>query len=133
MPAHSQCPLSRILVVDDDPGAVASLANLLRDRGFDVFAAPDYRLALEELESVRKIDLMVADIVMPQGVNGLALARMARMRRPGLKVIYVTAYDIPGVEGEALGPILRKPVDEENFCVVVRGALAAPNGAPPAG
>jgi len=32
------------------------------------------------------------------------------MRRPGLKVIYVTAYDI---EYEAMGPVLRKPSDHE--------------------
>ena len=49
---------------------------------------------------------------------------MARMRRPDLKVIYMTAYDILGVEDEALGPILRKPIDEENFIAEVQRAIA---------
>jgi hypothetical protein len=44
-------------------------------------------------------------------VNGLALARMARLRRPSISVIYLSGYDIPGLETEALGPIIRKPVD----------------------
>ena len=40
-------------------------------------------------------------------------SRMARLRRRGLKVLCLTGYNIPGVEREALGPIPRKPVDNE--------------------
>ncbi len=72
----------------------------MRAAGFEVVIAPDYRLALEELESSLPIDLLITDIVMPERVNGIALSRMARMRRPDIKVIYLTAYDIPGVEDE---------------------------------
>ena len=49
---------------------------------------------------------------------------MARMRRPELKVIYLTAYDIPGVEDEAIGPVLRKPIEEEQLIAEVRRILA---------
>jgi CheY-like chemotaxis protein len=124
-PARSSGQAERILVVDDDPGAAAGIAEILRARGFEVVVAPDYRLALEELESARRVDLMVADIVMPQRVNGIALSRMARMRRPGLKVVYITAYDIPGVEREALGPVLRKPVPDQDLLAQVECTLAA--------
>ena len=50
---------------------------------------------------------------------------MAQMRRPGLKVIYLTGYDIQGVEDEADGPILRKPIDDEQLVTEVRRILAA--------
>jgi CheY-like chemotaxis protein len=116
---------SRILVVDDDPVFGDSTARVLRAAGFEVCLAPDYRLALEDLESTRPIDLLVTDIVMPDRVNGVALSRMARMRRPELKVIYLTAYDIPGVEDEAIGPVLRKPIDEDRLVAEVRRVLAA--------
>ena len=115
--------MPRILLVDDDSTFAAATANLLRARGFDVFVAPDYRLALAELESARPIDLLISDIVMPQRVNGVALSRMARMRRPGLKVIHMTGYDIPGVAEEALGPVLRKPVEEEQLVAEIRRVL----------
>jgi hypothetical protein len=46
------------------------------------------------------------------------------MRRPELKVIYLTAYDIPGVEDDAIGPVLRKPIDGEQLVAEVRSALA---------
>ena len=115
---------SRILVVDDDPAFGDSTARVLRAAGFEVFLAADHRLALEDLESTRPIDLLITDIVMPDRVNGIALSRMARMRRPELKVIYLTAYDIPGVEDEAAGPVLRKPIDEDRLVAEVRRLLA---------
>jgi hypothetical protein len=37
---------------------------------------------------------------------------MARLRRRCIKVVDITGYNIAGVDREALGPILRKPVDE---------------------
>jgi CheY-like chemotaxis protein len=115
----------RILVVDDDLVFGDAAARVLRAAGFEVFLAPDHRLALEDLESTRSIDLLITDIVMPERVNGIALSRMAGMRRPGLKVIYLTAYDIPGVEDEANGLVLRKPMDDEDLIAKVRSVLAA--------
>jgi CheY-like chemotaxis protein len=119
-------PLARILLVDDDLAFGDTIARVLRAAGFEVFPAPDYRLALEELESTRHIDLLITDIVMPDRVNGVALSRMARMRRPDLKVIYLTAYEIPGLEDETIGPILRKPIDDTCLVEEVRRALATP-------
>jgi CheY-like chemotaxis protein len=115
---------ARILVVDDDKICGDSTARALRAAGFEVHLAPDHRLALEDLESTRPIDLLITDIVMPDRVNGVALSRMARMRRPELKVIYLTAYDIPGVDDDAIGPVLRKPIDDEQLVAEVRRVLA---------
>jgi CheY-like chemotaxis protein len=69
--------------------------------------------------------LLITDIVMPERVNGVALSRMAQMRRPRLKVNYLTGYDIPGVEDVANGPVLRKPIDDEQLVAKVRSILAA--------
>jgi CheY-like chemotaxis protein len=115
---------TRILVVDDDAVFGDAAARVLRAAGFEVSLAPDHRLALEDLESTRPVDLLITDIVMPDRVNGVALSRMARMRRSELKVIYLTAYDIPGVEDEAAGPVLRKPIDEDRLVAEVRRVLA---------
>jgi CheY-like chemotaxis protein len=114
----------RILLVDDDLAFGDAIARVLRAARFEVFQAADHRLALEDLESTRPIDLLITDIVMPERVNGVALSRMARIRRPGLKVIYITSYDIPGVEDEVIGPVLRKPIDDEHLLAEVRRVLA---------
>jgi CheY-like chemotaxis protein len=115
---------SRILLVDDDQVLGEALAQVLRGAGHEVQLAPDYRLALEVLESNAPVDLLICDIVMPDRVNGLALGRMARLRRPELKIIYITGHDIPGVEDEALGPVLRKPIDNDLIVAEIKRVLA---------
>jgi CheY-like chemotaxis protein len=114
----------RVLLVDDDQVLAEALAEVLRGAGYQVQLAPDYRLALEVLESDAPVDLLVCDIVMPDRVNGLALGRMARLRRPELKIIYITGHDIPGIEDEALGPVLRKPIDNDLFVTEIERVLA---------
>jgi CheY-like chemotaxis protein len=65
---------ARVLVVDDDVVFSEATARVLRAAGFEVSLAPDHRLALEDLESTRPIDLLITDIVMPDRVNGVALS-----------------------------------------------------------
>ena len=127
-----ETPAPRVLLVEDDRVFLRTLELVLKDAGFDVIAVPDYIPALKHLDSCERIDLLLTDIVMPDRVNGLALARMARMRRPGLGVIYFTAYDIPGAEDEALGRILRKPFDSDQLLRVIRQELDNIREGPPA-
>jgi len=85
------------------------------------------RLALQILESPQPLDLLITDVVMPDRVNGFALARMARMRRLDLKILYVSAYELP--TEEAIGKILRKPIAPDALVVEAGLALAAPGDA----
>lgn len=111
---------ARVLVVDDDDAFRYATVKMLADAGFETAEAPDYRQALEILDEKRPLALLVMDIVIP-GVNGFALTRMARMRHRDLKVIYVSAFDVP--TDEAIGPVLRKPVDSDALMAEVRKAL----------
>jgi CheY-like chemotaxis protein len=115
-PAH-------ILLVDDDEGFRYATAKALRTVGFEVVDVPDYRGALETLESDQPVHVLVTDILMPDRIHGFALARMARMRRPELKVLYLTAYDLP--TDEAIGKVLRKPVTDTTLADEIRRALAS--------
>jgi CheY-like chemotaxis protein len=115
---------SRVLLVDDDEIFGQATARLLAKAGLDVIVAPDYREALQLLECDAPVDLLLTDIVMPDRVNGLALARMARLRRPTLKIIYISGYDIPQIADEALGLVLHKPIDDERLVDEVQRILA---------
>ena len=44
------------------------------------------------LESGERIDLMVTDVGLPNGINGRQLADAARAKRPGLKILFITGY-----------------------------------------
>lgn len=115
-----------ILLVEDDRTFGEALGEVLRHAGFEVYVTSGFRAALEILESEQSVDLLLTDIVMPGSVNGIALSRMARLRRSGLKVIYLTGYNIPGVEDEASGPILRKPIDDADLVREIERVLTTP-------
>ena len=63
--------MSRVLIVDDEPGLRQSLGLLLTDAGFEVVAESDGRRALERA-SQEPFDLIFSDVVMP-GKDGLQL------------------------------------------------------------
>src|ERR1700722_1807838 len=113
-----------VLFVDDDESWSHAAGEILRRAGYQVSLAPDYRKALEILESDAPVALLLADIVIPKRINGVALGRMARMRRRSLPLLYMTGYDIPGLSEETQDPVLRKPISEGDLLAAVARALA---------
>ena len=124
MGSMQEAPASgRILLVDDESEFLYAAEKALRNAGFEVRSAPNYQKALDILVGPEQLDLLLTDIVMPNGINGFALGRMARMRRLDLKLLYMTAYDVP--THEAVAKILRKPISVTELVQEVRQALAA--------
>src|SRR5580692_8502841 len=80
-----------ILVVEDDATVRLVLADVLQELGYHVLLATDARPAIPILQSDRRIDLMVSDVMLPH-INGRKLAEIARASRPALKVLFVTGY-----------------------------------------
>jgi DNA-binding response OmpR family regulator len=80
-----------ILVVEDEETVRLILADVLEELGYNVLLASDARPAIPILQSDRRIDLMVSDVMLPH-INGRKLAEIARASRPDLKVLFVTGY-----------------------------------------
>lgn len=82
--------MSRILVVDDEPGV---RALLLRGLGSSHEAVPasDAAEACERLRQ-RDFDLVITDLSMPGEMNGMGLFRWVRENRPGTDVVLLTGY-----------------------------------------
>jgi two-component system cell cycle response regulator CpdR len=112
-----------VLLVDDDQLFREASAEQLRAAGYIVHQAPGHRDALDLLEDGRPVDLLCTDIVMPEGMGGLALARLARARRPGLKILYITGYEI-AARHEFRGLVLRKPVRPQDLLSEVERMIA---------
>src|SRR5689334_10932969 len=100
-----------VLVVDDEPAVRTTLASSLADGGFAVLTAEDSYEAIRVLTDHPEVDLLLTDLVMPQSTNGFDLARQAKLMRPHLKVMYVTAFaEVEETDhGPKYGDVVRKP------------------------
>jgi PAS domain S-box-containing protein len=126
-----------VLLVDDEAMVRDSLAEQLRHTGFIVTTAPDASAALVFLDSGKEFGILVSDLTMPGGMNGIALVRAAQARRPGLPAILLTGYAGDGTELalceliEGRFALLRKPIsgtllaDRIHALLVARGAQGA--------
>ena len=83
----------RILLVEDEPH-VRFAARLIASRaGYEVTEASDGPSALEAWDkAAAPFDLLLTDMVMPNGMTGAELATQLRARQPSLKVILSTGY-----------------------------------------
>jgi DNA-binding NtrC family response regulator len=66
--------------------------EMLSSLGFAVTHVASADAALGALANSRRIDLVLSDIMMPGGVNGLDLGREVKRRHPNLRVILTTGY-----------------------------------------
>jgi two-component system cell cycle sensor histidine kinase/response regulator CckA len=92
----------RILVVEDDKTLRHSMASCLKSSGYDVVTAAYGAEALRLIgDRPPDFDLVITDIVMPGGLNGLQLAAKLKLAKPSLKVIAISGY-YAGSEPESL-------------------------------
>jgi len=88
-----------VLVVEDEPALLKLVSTILQNYGYTIFQASNGVEALKIWKRRRdEIDLLVTDMVMPEGVSGLELAEGLRSDRPELKVLYTSGYsaDVTG-------------------------------------
>lgn len=89
--ARTMQPTSdRILVVDDEEGAVETLGYILEAAGFSVTLAINGTQAMAALEA-EPFALVLLDIVMPDA-DGLSMCRTIRQRFPETGVVLMTGY-----------------------------------------
>jgi PAS domain S-box-containing protein len=89
-----------VLVVEDDPEVLDVAIEALRSFGYQVFSAPNALEALTILgHDDARIDVLFSDIVMPKGMDGIELAREARLLRPKLQILLASGYTREGLQG----------------------------------
>jgi DNA-binding NtrC family response regulator len=113
-----------VLLVEDDAALRYAAERHLIAAGISVVAVATTMAALKVLaeQSAQAVDVLVTDIVMPEGnPHGIALALMAKRRLPKLQVIYVTGYrDVVDALGHPLdAPMLAKPLDLNVLCAEI--------------
>lgn len=82
-----------ILVVDDEPAVRELACQLLTDAGYNVISAEDGKTAIEYIQDLDiVIDLLFTDVVMPGGIDGFTVARVAQKERPGIPIVFTTGH-----------------------------------------
>jgi signal transduction histidine kinase/CheY-like chemotaxis protein len=134
-PAAGQCEpvAATLLLVDDERLVREVVASGLEEAGHTVLRAPNAAAALAMLDAGARIDLLLTDYTMP-GLDGLALIREARRRRPGLPALLLTGNAGDGAQEaavvlDAIGggecSLLRKPVTADDVAARVAMLLRA--------
>lgn len=81
-----------VLFVDDEELLRDVVVEALQDRGYEVLVAADGPGALEMLRGPARIDAMLSDVSMPNGMSGIELAAEASRIRPGIGVILASGF-----------------------------------------
>jgi CheY-like chemotaxis protein len=116
-----------VLVVEDNEALRRVVSRQLGELGYRVLAAENAAAGLELLER-QSIDLLLTDVVMPGGINGRELARRARRRRPGIKIVFTSGFSEARLNGDngplaSCTPLLSKPYRKEDLASATRDAL----------
>ena len=117
-----------VLVVEDDSDVRDYVVETLASLGYKVFEAGEAENALRLLDENPSVHLLLTDVVMP-GMNGRKLAEEARLRRPDLKILYMTGYSRNAIMHQGRldngVDLLQKPISSEQLASAVRKMLDA--------
>ncbi|WP_245987007.1 ATP-binding protein [Azospirillum thermophilum] len=107
------------LVAEDDDDVRQVMRKQLMELGFSVMEAASGDEAMELLDQLDDLRLLVSDIVMP-GVSGLQLARHLRVARPDVQVILISGFSVEEIDEREGLVILGKPWDKKDLAAAVR-------------
>jgi len=93
----------RVLIVEDDPLVMESARELFQTMGYGTVHASDAADALRTLRSDAEIDVLFSDVMMPNGMSGLDLAREVRERYPDIKIILASGFPQADEEFSVVG------------------------------
>ncbi len=121
--------MKRVAVVDDEPDITNVLKKGLERNGFIVDTFNDPQAALASFRPMY-YDIMIIDIRMPR-INGFDLYRQVKKRDTGVKVCFLTAFQVYYEEFRKMFPtidvkaFIRKPVSISNLVNEINVTIAS--------
>jgi PAS domain S-box-containing protein len=116
-----------VMVVEDDPHLRSLTLKILSGLGYRTIEAEDGPAACAIFDHADRIDLLLTDIVLPKGMYGPEIARLARSRLPEIKVLYMSGYPRDAASRDTtLGVgthLLSKPFSKATLAEMVRQVL----------
>ena len=103
-----------VLLVEDEPLVRLVAADLLHEAGFRVIEAAHAAEAMAVLEAGVAVDVLLADVDMPPGMDGYALANLVHRRWPAIEILITSGRQWPSEGDLPLGStFLPKPCPSE--------------------
>jgi PAS domain S-box-containing protein len=122
----AQC---RVLLVEDDVQVASLTSAMLTELGYEVIPVTTGQAALNELAATPGIGLVLSDVMMPGGMDGMALVREMRQRKISLPVVLVSGFSAAAkrdAEDEGI-PLLPKPYTLGDLATQLASALSRPS------
>ena len=120
-----------VLLVEDDPHLMEMNRRILQREGFRVFEATSEQSALWLWQRhQRDIDVVFADVMIPDRATGVELVRKLRQQRPELRAVYTSGFgpEVAGLDEPDQGPtcFLQKPYSLRQLIDGIVDALEKP-------
>lgn len=115
----------KILVVEDEPLIRLGLATVIEEAGYEVVEAANASDAIKTLEADRGVRLVLTDVDMPGGMDGIRLAHYVRDRWPPIQLIVISGK--VGVQAGQLpagAKFVGKPYHEPALLNLVNSLIA---------
>ena len=122
-----------ILIVEDEPVLRSMARDILEECGYRILEASSGREALDVWnQHAKEIDLLLTDMVMPDGISGADLVEKLLASRPRLKIVFTSGYTADAVNQEMLtrtgASFLSKPYAQAELTKTVRDCLDKNSG-----
>jgi signal transduction histidine kinase/ActR/RegA family two-component response regulator/HAMP domain-containing protein len=119
-----------ILVVEDEDVLRDLAKMILAGCGYQIIEARSGAEALRVWEThAEKVDLLLTDMVMPEGMSGMDLATRLLAAKPGLRIIFASGYSMDDLDTSFVhkghASFLQKPYTHVTLTKAVRACLDA--------
>ncbi len=115
-----------VLLVEDNPALADTTEALLRAHGAEVQRAADAAGALRLVDREPGFDVVLSDVMMPGGIDGLGLARRLQQQRPDLPVLLISGHNETAAKVPQEFMLLQKPCPPEELLRALRRAIKTP-------
>jgi CheY-like chemotaxis protein len=113
-----------VLLVEDNDEVRMLTTSMLQDLGYTPVIARSGVEALAMLRAGEPIDMLLSDILMPRGINGVELAKEAIESRPHIKVLLTTG--LPAASHMQQFPVLPKPFTNVELGMAIKQVMQRP-------
>jgi CheY-like chemotaxis protein len=114
-----------VLVVEDEALLLFSIADELRESGFEVIEATNADMAIQALTENPAIEVVFTDIDMPGSMDGIRLSSIVRHRWPPIQIIVTSGKARPLADALPAGSkFLTKPYSPVTVALEIRHLLA---------